>query len=61
VTSAPLVQSEIAGGRAMITLGAPRDPADLAAEARDLVVTLRAGARPSPLVLARESIIPASR
>ncbi|HEY3359257.1 MAG TPA: hypothetical protein VGQ83_38770 [Polyangia bacterium] len=61
VTSAPLVKTEIPGGRARITLGSAQDPAVLQADARALVVTLRSGALPSGLVLTREAIIQPSR
>ena len=45
VYSAPVIQDEIAGGRAQITGGFT------SAEARDLAIVLRAGALPAPVVI----------
>jgi preprotein translocase subunit SecD len=49
VTSAPVIESRIGGGRARITLGGMGDPMVLQQEARDLVAVLRSGALPAPL------------
>jgi preprotein translocase subunit SecD len=49
VTSAPVIESRIGGGRARITLGGFSDPYQLQQEAKDLVAVLRTGALPAPL------------
>ncbi|HEX2572091.1 MAG TPA: protein translocase subunit SecD [Polyangia bacterium] len=49
VTSAPVIESKIGGGRARITLGGLGDPLLLQEEAKDLVAVLRTGALPAPL------------
>jgi preprotein translocase subunit SecD len=58
VRSAPVVQEPITGGSARITLGADaRDPEALLVDAQSLVLALRAGALPAPVVLTSESLI----
>ena len=49
VKSAPVIQTEISGGRAMITLNALKNYNELFQEAQDLAVVLRAGALPAPV------------
>jgi preprotein translocase subunit SecD len=51
VSSAPVLQARIKGGRARITLGGYKDPVVLQGEAKDLVAVLRAGALPARLEL----------
>lgn len=48
--SAPIVQEHITDGNAVITLGGDKSSKDLAAEAKDLADTIRAGALPFRLV-----------
>jgi preprotein translocase subunit SecD len=48
VTSAPVIESRIGGGRAQITMGG-YDPYVIQQEAKDLVAVLRTGALPAPL------------
>ena len=43
VSSAPVIQGPIKGGRARVTLGGFKDPMTLQQEARDLVVALQSG------------------
>lgn len=57
VTSAPVIQSEIGGGRAQITLNSYRSYNDVLNEAKDLVIVLRAGALPAPIRPANEQMI----
>jgi preprotein translocase subunit SecD len=54
VTSAPVIQSAITGGRSTITLGGG-DAKILQREAEDLVAVLRTGALPAPLVESQSS------
>lgn len=49
VKSAPVIQTAITGGRAMITLNALSSYNDLFQEAQDLAIVLRAGALPAPV------------
>jgi preprotein translocase subunit SecD len=49
VNSAPVIQSRIEGGSAMITLNAMGDFNAVFAEARDLALVLRAGSLPAPV------------
>ncbi|MCB9593592.1 MAG: protein translocase subunit SecD [Sandaracinaceae bacterium] len=56
VKSAPVIQSRI-GSNGQITLGGFGDPASLQQEARDLVVVLRAGALPAPIIAQNEQLI----
>ena len=60
VSSAPVIQARIGGGRAQINLGSYRDYNTVLAEANDLVVVLRAGALPAPLRPANEQLIGAT-
>lgn len=54
--SAPVIQDRIGGGRCKITLGGG-NPQQVAEEADDLVLVLRAGALPAPLRPANEQLI----
>lgn len=56
VASAPVIQGRISS-RGQITLGGYRDYNSLLNEARDLVVVLRAGALPAPIIPQNESLI----
>lgn len=49
VNSAPVIQEEIAGGRARITLGGGRPPQEVLADARSLVTVLNQGAYRAPV------------
>lgn len=53
VSSAPVIQTRISGGRAVITMGAG-NPEEQAGNARDLEVVLRASALPAPLIPTKE-------
>lgn len=57
VESAPVIQSEIGGGRGQITLGSYLDYNQLMQEANDLVIVLNAGALDAPLSAANEQMI----
>ena len=57
VASAPVIQSEIGGGHCQITLGGFRPYNEILNEARDLVVVLKAGALPVPVVASNEQMI----
>jgi preprotein translocase subunit SecD len=57
VESAPVIQTEIGGGRAQITLGQFANYDKLMGEANDLVVVLKAGALPAPIRPANEQLI----
>jgi len=57
VESAPVIQSEIGGGRCQITLGGYRAYNEVLNEANDLVVVLKAGALPVPIRPANEQMI----
>jgi preprotein translocase subunit SecD len=61
VMSAPVVESRIAGGRAMITLGGTKPPEQQIKEAQDLAAALRGGALPAPMSLASERRIAPSK
>jgi preprotein translocase subunit SecD len=56
VESAPVIQTEIGGGRAQISLG-QRGYDQLLNEANDLVIVLKAGALPAPIRPANEQLI----
>jgi preprotein translocase subunit SecD len=56
VTSAPVIQSKIDGGRSSITMGGS-DPNTVQTEAQDLVNVLRTGSLPAPLKIDSESEI----
>ncbi len=49
VTSAPVIETKIGGGRARITMGGMGDAFAQQQEAKDLVAVLRTGALPAPL------------
>jgi len=57
VLSAPLVQERIDAGRIQITMGGSSASGDLAADANDLAMALRAGLLPYPLVAADETVV----
>jgi preprotein translocase subunit SecD len=57
VESAPVIQTEIGGGRCQITLGGYRAYNQVLNEANDLVVVLKAGALPVPIRPANEQMI----
>lgn len=57
VESAPVIQAEIGGGRAQITLGRYGDYNTIIQEANDLVIVLKAGALDAPLSPANEQLI----
>jgi preprotein translocase subunit SecD len=57
VESAPVIQTEIGGGRCQITLGGSGSYNETLQEAKDLVVVLRAGALPAPIRPANEQMI----
>ena len=63
VNSAPVIQEAITGGRARISLGGTtyQNREDLLREAHDLVIVLREGALPAPLVLLEETVIGPAR
>lgn len=53
VTSAPVIMSEISGGRARITLGGLKGPLQLQMEAQELAAQLKARNLPAKVILAR--------
>ncbi len=57
VSSAPVIQSRIGGGRARITLGASNNYNEALGEANDLAVVLRAGALPAPVHILEERTV----
>jgi preprotein translocase subunit SecD len=57
IESAPVIQTEIGGGRCQITLGGSTSYNETLQEAKDLVVVLRAGALPAPIRPANEQMI----
>jgi preprotein translocase subunit SecD len=57
ITSVPVVETPILGGRLVISMGGS-DQATMQRDADGLAVVLRAGALPSPLVLASQHIVP---
>jgi hypothetical protein len=57
VTSAPVVQEPITGGKARITLGGFKDPLTRKLEAEELAAALDAGVLPAELELAREEAL----
>jgi preprotein translocase subunit SecD len=59
VYSAPVVRTRIPGGRAVIDLGGHESADAMTQAAMDLVIVLRAGALPAPLILESESTISA--
>jgi preprotein translocase subunit SecD len=60
VSSAPVIQSKIAGGNASITLGGLRSYTDLMEDAADLALVLKAGALPAPVTIGEERTVGAS-
>ncbi len=60
VSSAPVIQSKIAGGRAQITLGGFRPIQELLADASELATVLKAGALPAPVTIGEERTVGAS-
>ena len=60
VDSAPVIQSEIGGGHASITLGAGGDKQRQLADAKKLELVLRAGALPAPIEQSNKQRIGAS-
>lgn len=59
IRSAPVIQERIAGGRAVVNMGADKDPATLEARARDLAAVFESGSLRSPVVLEDERVIAA--
>jgi preprotein translocase subunit SecD len=57
VESAPVIQTEIGGGRCQITLGGSGSYNETLQEAKDLVVVLVAGALPAPIRPSNEQLI----
>ncbi len=57
VSSAPVIQTRIGGGRARITLGATDNYNEALGEASDLAVVLRAGALPAPVHILEERTV----
>ncbi len=57
IESAPVIQTQIGGGRCQITLGGSRNYNETLQDAKDLVVVLRAGALPAPIRPANEQLI----
>ena len=57
VNSAPVIQSEIGGGHASITMGGGGDPQQQLEDARRLEMVLKSGALPAPISLSNESKI----
>ncbi|MBW2465471.1 MAG: protein translocase subunit SecD, partial [Deltaproteobacteria bacterium] len=57
VESAPVINERIGGGRCQISLGSYRDYNELLEEANGLVVVLKAGALPAPIVPSNEQLI----
>jgi preprotein translocase subunit SecD len=57
VESAPVIQTEIGGGRCQITLGGSGTYNETLQEAKDLVVVLVAGALPAPIRPSNEQLI----
>lgn len=51
VNSAPVIEGRIAGGNARITLGGFNNSRDNLREAKDLVLVLKAGALPAPIIM----------
>lgn len=59
IKSAPVLQSHIPDGRAVITLGSYRPRNEVFAEASDLALVLRAGALPAPIeILSTQAVGP---
>ncbi len=57
VESAPVINERIGGGRCQISLGSYRDYNELLQEANGLVIVLKAGALPAPIVPSNEQLI----
>ncbi|RME23577.1 MAG: protein translocase subunit SecD, partial [Deltaproteobacteria bacterium] len=57
VSSAPVIQTRIGGGRARITMGSGGDYNEILSEARDLAAVLRAGALPAPVRILEERTV----
>jgi preprotein translocase subunit SecD len=60
VDSAPVIQSEIAGGNAQITLGSLKPHQEIMEEAKALSIVLKAGALPAPVRIQEERSVGAS-
>jgi preprotein translocase subunit SecD len=60
VDSAPVIQSQISGGSAQITLGGAKNYNQLLAEANELSLVLRSGALPAPVSILEERSVGAS-
>jgi len=60
VSSAPVIQGRIGGGRAQITLGSYKNFNELAEEASDLANVLNSGALPAPVTIGEERTVGAS-
>ena len=60
VMSAPVIQEKIPGGTARITMGGLKSHAEVAQEAKDLALVLRAGALPAPVRVLEERSVGAS-
>jgi preprotein translocase subunit SecD len=57
VSSAPVIQTRIGGGRARITLGSNQNYDQSLSEANDLAAVLRAGALPAPVRILEERTV----
>ena len=57
VSSAPVIQTRIAGGKARITLGSGQGYDQALTEAQDLAMVLRAGALPAPVRILEERTV----
>ena len=57
ISSAPVIEGPIPGGRARITLGALMDRRQLMEDARDLAIVLRAGALPAPVDILENRLV----
>ena len=57
VSSAPVIQTRIGGGRARITMGAGGNYNEVLADSQDLAVVLRAGAMPAPVRILEERTV----
>ncbi len=60
VDSAPVIQAEIAGGNAQITLGGLKPAQQVLTEARDLALVLKSGSLPAPVRILEERSVGAS-
>jgi preprotein translocase subunit SecD len=57
VASAPVIQTEIGGGHCSVTLGGFKPYNEILNEAKDLVLVLKAGALPVPIIASNEQMI----